>query len=261
MTFDPTRLRDDPDQPQGLRDLLDHSVRDVGSKADIAKTAAKLLPLVGAGTLGVTATGVAKASIWAGKGWWVASVVAGGVATAGVAVLTSGPTEKAAVAVQSGEPAMATARKVAAAPRASEASLPEAAPEVMAPEIIAPRSVVKIQPRTAASPPPLVAESATASPPIASTPSGSVSTLPSESQLLGTAQSSLASDPARALKLTAEHHQLFPRGAFTQEREVIEIDALYRLGRKTEADRRATQFIARNPGSSYARRVKELMKR
>jgi hypothetical protein len=79
--------------------------------------------------------------------------------------------------------------------------------------------------------------------------------------LLGAAQSALAADPNRALQLTAEHRRQFPSGAFTQEREVIEIDALYRLGRKAEAERRATQFIARNPGSSYARRVKDLLKR
>jgi hypothetical protein len=256
MTFDPTRLRDDPDQPPGLRELLDHSVRDVGSKADIAKTAAKLVPLVGAGALGVLATtSAAKASVWAGKGWWVASVVAGSVAVAGVAVVASTPAERQAPrVVQPAEPASVPARpSLVDVPQASEAAPPvEPVPEVIAPS-------VKIQPRTAVPPPPVAAESATTPEPSASAPVASVR--PSESQLLGAAQSSLVSDPARALKLTSEHRQLFPAGAFTQEREVIEIDALYRLGRKTDAEHRAKQFIAHNPGSSYARRVKDLMKR
>ncbi|HEX2880411.1 MAG TPA: hypothetical protein VHO25_12840 [Polyangiaceae bacterium] len=258
--MDPTRLRDDPDQPRGLRDLLDHSVRDVGSHADIAKTAAKLLPLVGAGALGVLATSsAAKASVGAGKAWWVASVVAGSVAVAGVAVVTSVPSEnKAPVVMQPPAPAPAPAMpKVVAVPQVDEAP-PEIAP---VPEVVAPRSAPKAQLRTAAPPPPGAAESTTVPAPAAPAAVAPAPAMPSESQLLGAAQSSLASDPARALKLTAEHRQLFPGGAFTQEREVIEIDALYRLGRKAEAERRATQFIARNPGSSYARRVKELMKR
>jgi hypothetical protein len=257
--MDPTRLRDDPDQPRGLRDLLDHSVRDVGSQADIAKTAAKLLPLVGAGALGVLATSsAAKASVGAGKAWWVASVVAGSVAVAGVAVVTRVPSEnKAPIVMQPPAPAPVPALpKVVAVPEVEQAS-PPVAP---VPEVVAPPSAPKAQPRTAAPPPPVAAESATVPEP-APVPVAPAPAKPSESQLLGAAQSSLASDPARALKLTAEHRQLFPGGAFTQEREVIEIDALYRLGRTAEAERRATQFIARNPGSSYARRVKELMKR
>lgn len=259
--MDPTRLRDDPDQPDGLRDLLDHSVRDVGRQADIAKTAAKLLPLVGVGALGLTTSSAAKASIWAGKSWWIASVVGGSVAVAGVAVVVSGPST---TKISEPVPVVQPRESGAVAPmpqRNAPAALPSDAPLPTAPEVAAPRTAVKVPARPAALPPPVAAKPEEAAPPVASAPVAPAVVGPSESQLLGAAQSSLANDPARALKLTAEHRQLFPSGAFTQEREVIEIDALYRLGRKAEADRRATQFVSRNPNSSYGRRVKELLAR
>jgi outer membrane biosynthesis protein TonB len=256
--MDPTRLRDDPDQPQGLRDLLDHSVRDVGTRDEIARTALKLAPLIGIGALGaLTTTSAAKASVWAGKGWWLASAVAGTVVVAGVAGVTSTPapngiSEPTAVVQQ----AAPVERAVQPSPQPEQVQAPTPPAAAESPP---PRPALKDPARTAPTPPPTVAE-----PPVAVEPAPVTTPAParpSEAQLLSSAQSSLASDPARALKLTAEHRQLFPTGAFTQEREVIEIDALYRLGRKVEADRRATQFVARNPGSSYARRVKEMMKR
>lgn len=260
--MDPTRLRDDPDQPEGLRDLLDHSVRDVGSRADIAKTAAKLLPLVGVSALGVTTSSAVKASVWAGKSWWLAGVVGGSVALAGVAVVVSGPStqqiREAVPVVQPHESAPLAPMPPRTAPPPAESS---DAPVPTAQEVAAPRTAVKVPARTPALPPPVAAEAVEPSAPVASAPAAPASAGPSETQLLGAAQASLASDPARALKLTAEHRQLFPSGAFTQEREVIEIDALYRLGRKAEADRRATQFVSRNPNSSYGRRVKELLAR
>jgi hypothetical protein len=252
VTADPTRLRDDPDQPQGLRDLLDHSVRDVGSRADIARTAAKLAPLVGLGAL-TTSTAV-KASIWAGKAWWVAGAVAGTVAVAGVAVVASGPATT-PVHVPAQVPG-----EIVAQPAAPKAMAPVVAPPVQEPaaeEPPAPQPVVKVPARSVVLSAPTVAESSAV--PAEVSPAAPSVPAPSESQLLSAAQAALASDPAKTLRLTAEHRRSFPTGAFTQEREVIEIDALYRLGRKAEADRRATQFVARNPGSSYARRVKELM--
>jgi hypothetical protein len=59
-------------------------------------------------------------------------------------------------------------------------------------------------------------------------------------------------DPARALQLANEGHAKFPRGVFWQEREMIAIQSLQRLGRADEAKRRSDAFVAAHPESVYA---------
>ena len=49
--------------------------------------------------------------------------------------------------------------------------------------------------------------------------------------LLKHAQESLRTDPAAALAFAGEHRSRFPRGMFAQEREVIAVEALTKLGR------------------------------
>jgi hypothetical protein len=78
---------------------------------------------------------------------------------------------------------------------------------------------------------------------------------PSEAVLLQRAQAALRSDPARALALTQEHRQRFPRGQLSQEREVIAIEALSRLGRAGEATKRAESFEKSYPGSAHTKKV------
>jgi hypothetical protein len=78
---------------------------------------------------------------------------------------------------------------------------------------------------------------------------------PSEAALLRQAQSALRSDPARALALAREHQRRFPRGTLAQEREVIAIDALSRLGRSGEAGKRAKEFETQYPGSAHGKKV------
>lgn len=65
-------------------------------------------------------------------------------------------------------------------------------------------------------------------------------------------------DPAQALALTAEHARRFPVGVLEQEREVIAIDALLRLGRADAAAQRAKRFQTHFPGSAHARRLSAL---
>jgi hypothetical protein len=65
-------------------------------------------------------------------------------------------------------------------------------------------------------------------------------------------------DPTQALALTAEHARRFPTGALEQEREMIAIDALLRLGRRDVAEQRAKRFQAQYPGSAHARRLSAL---
>jgi hypothetical protein len=80
---------------------------------------------------------------------------------------------------------------------------------------------------------------------------------PSEPVLLEQARRALASSPASALALTNQHAARFPHGVLAQEREVIAIAALRRLGRGAEADRRAAAFAQAFPGSAHQRMVED----
>ncbi len=77
----------------------------------------------------------------------------------------------------------------------------------------------------------------------------------SEAELLERARRALASNPARALALTEQDRTRFPAGVLAQEREVIAIEALKRLGRSDEAARRAADFARRYPGSAYRKKL------
>lgn len=80
-----------------------------------------------------------------------------------------------------------------------------------------------------------------------------------EVALLGRAQHELASDPGSALSATEEHARRYPNGALLQEREFIAIQALVRLGRRSEAVTRAAQFRSRFPESAHLRRIDILL--
>ncbi len=78
---------------------------------------------------------------------------------------------------------------------------------------------------------------------------------PTETALLDQARDSLERDPRRALALTEEHRRRFPSGALAQEREVIAIEALSRLGQTAEAKNRGSDFARRYPGSAHQQKV------
>lgn len=79
----------------------------------------------------------------------------------------------------------------------------------------------------------------------------------SEDALLRLAHDALATNPRGALDFTLEHVRRFPSGALAQEREVIAIDALARMGRTQEARARAAAFLAAYPNSAYRKGVSE----
>jgi hypothetical protein len=93
-----------------------------------------------------------------------------------------------------------------------------------------------------------------------SAPKPAASTGPSEVALLDQARASLAGNPSRALALTEEHRRRFPKGALSQEREVIAIDALKKLGRSGEAKQRGDTFSAENPDTIHRRTITETKK-
>lgn len=104
----------------------------------------------------------------------------------------------------------------------------------------------------------------TASPPAASVaeqslPATENAPQPTELDLVNRAQERLASDPENALYDVREHERRFPLGMLAQEREVIAIDALLRLGRRREAESRAMRFHVQYPQSAHGRRIDVLL--
>jgi hypothetical protein len=72
-----------------------------------------------------------------------------------------------------------------------------------------------------------------------------------EFQLIRAARAALPTDPARALSLARTHEKKFPNGVLVQEREVIVISALKKLGQTGEADTRADEFKKAHPNSAH----------
>ena len=86
-------------------------------------------------------------------------------------------------------------------------------------------------------------------------PPAPVAETPSESDLMAPAQRALRSDAARTLQLVEQHASIYPHGALVQEREVLRVESLVRLGRIEEAQARAEAFRAAFPASAYLRRI------
>lgn len=80
-----------------------------------------------------------------------------------------------------------------------------------------------------------------------------------ELRLLDAAKRLLASAPARSLALTERHARLFPAGQLAQERELLAIETLLRLGDRVRAEARGQAFLTQHPGSSHAPRVRALL--
>src|SRR5512145_717892 len=103
-------------------------------------------------------------------------------------------------------------------------------------------------------------ESATMQPPATPALAGSSpdSSLSDEAQLLESARESL-DNPARALALVRRHEVRYPKGQLGAERDLIAVDALLRLGRRSEAERRAAPRLNQDPNSLYAKRLRQLL--
>ena len=218
---DPPRLLDDAGEPSELRHLLRSARQDVGTDAEVARLAARLGPLLGAGA--------------------VASVGGG-------AAVSYSATKLAAVALALLAAAGGTVW-LATRPSAPPPHVP-APPRVAVPVEVAPPVAL---PSVVAAP---VAPSAATSATATATARLDKPAQLSEAELLEQARAALKSDPSRALQRANEHARRFPRGALVQEREVLAIQALRRLGRDAEAERRAEAFAKAFPGSAFQRQMK-----
>jgi hypothetical protein len=98
-----------------------------------------------------------------------------------------------------------------------------------------------------------------ASPSLPSATPLAIAELRSELQLLTRARHVVRSSPSRAIALTAEHAERYPAGTFAEEREVIAVEALVRLGQREQAAARARAFGARFPQSAHRQRIEDVL--
>ncbi|HEY5962180.1 MAG TPA: hypothetical protein VIV60_36740 [Polyangiaceae bacterium] len=82
---------------------------------------------------------------------------------------------------------------------------------------------------------------------------------PSEAALIDQAHRELANSPSTALALTETHRKLYPKGILIQEREVIAIEALSRLGKTRTAEKRAGEFRTEQPHSIHEMRLRGVL--
>ncbi len=238
---DPRRL--DDEGPEALRKLV-RARREGPGAADIAKMSERL---ASAGVMGKPSSvgGRGEKSLAYPKLGGVALLVAGSLLLTWEAVRPPDPPVVASSAAAR-EPAGTMAPDALSADRPkldaiSVDELPSASPP--AAPAAGPASAATVARRSAKS------------------PSGSPGSNPSttELELVQRAQATLASDPARALAITSDHERAFPSGEFVQEREVIAVEALSRLGQKEESLRRARALLQRYPRTPYAARIEMVL--
>jgi len=241
MKADPRLPRwseDGSEAPPELRQWLRASREQLGAAAEVAQLSRGL-----AARLGVEAVGAASlAPVVAGKAWlgvgrWALWLAAGAATVA--AVLYGQSEAPAPVALPAVVPTSATVPTVAA---------PSSAPEPLA--VPAPAELLPA-PEPARAPQP--ARAPAPEPPRA--PALAQAPRTNEAELLQRAQRALVEHPSRALVLTAEHRRRFAQGALAEEREVIAIEALRRLGRERAVRERAAAFETKYPNSVHRSRV------
>lgn len=250
----------DPELPRDAVELMRSGRAPLGAPDEVAELARRLSAALGpaaglsggseaaggaAGGSGLSALGGAGRGLWALGG-------AGAAIALGLSawVMTRGPSDPAPR-----EPDAVSAPEVVRAPAVSA---PESPPAEPAP--------AEDSPAAPASPPDLEAAPPTAEPaapeeprrarPRAAARRRAPSDGPSETSLLEQARAALGSRPAEALELTRRHRARFPEGALAEEREVIAIEALERLGRDAAARARAAEFERRYRGSVHQPRLR-----
>ena len=90
-------------------------------------------------------------------------------------------------------------------------------------------------------------------------PAREAGNLHSEARLLAQARAQLTTDPRATLGACEQHQREFSRGVLSQEREVLAVEALVRLGRTAEAQARVARFRAKFSGSPHLPRLEALV--
>lgn len=249
---DPKRLLDDT--PGGdLGRLLSAGKSDMPGDAQLAGLAAKLGILGGVGAAGAAGLG--------GAGGGAAGGGASAAGGTGVAVTAA----KTGLALKiGGVVAIASATVVSAAVvTTSRHEAPQAPVGIVATVVTSSVTPAETKSNGSLAITPLPSIEPSASAPTTRTVAKSTSSASggaeSEVRQLERAQDALRSNPAQALALADEHARQFPQGMLAQEREVIAIEALAKMGRTSEARARAARFKTRFPGSSHTRRIDALL--
>ena len=240
---DPQRLADGP-SGSPLGELLASASRDLPSDRELSALAGQLGGVLDAPPPPSTsAPGSSRLVKWSVVGG-VAALIAGG------AVSLFAPKGPSATVPSARVPSATVSGAALSSATVSGAALP-LAPSASAAHAISAADPV---PSGAAAEAASVASANTIAPSARKAPSPDAF---SEAALLEQARHALSSAPATALALTAQHATRFPHGVLAQEREVIAIEALRRLHRTSEAERRAAAFDQAFPGSAHQRRVDE----
>ncbi len=134
------------------------------------------------------------------------------------------------------------------APRTETTTPPMAS---SAPHLTEPAPQAPVPSAAEAAPPPIEPAAEAPAPPA----SAARAKKPNEAALLERARRALSKNPALALELTRRHQAEFPRGVLRQEREVIAIEALRRLGEADQARERGSEFRREFPNSAHGRAV------
>jgi hypothetical protein len=235
--LDPPRLSASSDGAleRRLAGLVEASRADVGTPEQLARLEASLLPFIGppGPAMPASPSGGGTASVGATAGMKATAIAVAVVAAAGGGLwLHSTRTPRVVQPVEQRAPVSPPAIPVE--------------PTVPAP------SVVAEAPAEASAAAPAPAE------PTASLGnSGASRDKPalSEPELLGQAQGALSGNPARALALCETHRKLFPHGVLVQEREVLAIEALDKLGRHAQAVDRGNRFLKAFPSSAHRSKI------
>lgn len=284
MSEEPVRMHLDPDLDAEVRATLEAARADRVDDERIERLALRLGPLLGppGGGGGGGGGGPAKAAATAtaAKGGGVIAAAKGlalvaALGAAGTFVWIERGPSASETAHETAETAETTERPSAPTSRPEATPTTEASPEPPpAPEPSArdgleatrgsaqrsPRGVrtVHEEPLQQAAEP---APTSTASPSSTPPPTTTVADAPTEISLVRGAMSALGSSPASALAQADQHARLYPHGALADDREVIAIDALVRLGRRGDAEERAGRFRTERPGSPSIRRIDRILAR
>lgn len=236
---EPQRWLDDPSAPAELRELLQAAPRgrslDGATRARLGGRVARLAALP------------VSAAAWLSVKSAAALGVAAGVATASVAAVV----ERTVLAPEPGTAPKVEVREAVATAGARPAVLPPPAP--------APAASLEVIVASPALFPPSLHPPEPAAVPSASLPAELG--LAAETALLERARRALGSAPAAALELTREHARRFAKPELGAERNLIEIEALYRTGQRERARARAERLLAGSADGLYGERVRRLLEK
>lgn len=245
MSEDPPRWTTGDEAPEPLRRLLATSRAEFGTPGQLDALALSLSRALGPSAgLGADALPQPASRPWLSVAHLRALSVATVFAGAGALWWALRPAHVAAPpSAQSPAPAL-----TAPAAPVPQLQLPTASPTVPA----LPAADPAAEPKPSVSSVPLETEPSTRAQPRARQSLG-----PSEAALLERARAALREHPEQALALTREHQRRYPHGALREEREVIAIEALQRLGKHRAASDEAGGFGKRYRNSVHRERLEQ----